>query len=66
MSVHIQDITYNLNQVEMRNNRDNPKEFSRVVDEIVKLENHTRIEMFQSNEGFVEKEVYIVLPQKLR
>jgi hypothetical protein len=50
----------------MRNNRDNPKEFSRVVDEIVKLENHTRIEMFQSNEGFVEKEVYIVLPQKLR
>ena len=64
-AVHIKNITQNLNQVESKNNRDNLKAFSRVVNEIVKLENHTRVEMLLSKEGFVEKEMYIILSPKV-
>ena len=65
LAVHIQDITHNLNQVEIKNNRNNLKEFSRTINEIVKLENQTRIEMLRNNKGFAEKEMYIVLSPKV-
>jgi hypothetical protein len=64
-AMHIQDITHNLDQVDIKNNRDNLKEFSRTINEIVKLENQTRVEMLRNNKGFIEKEMYTVLSPKV-
>ncbi|ABR47970.1 hypothetical protein Amet_1800 [Alkaliphilus metalliredigens QYMF] len=64
-AIHMQDITNNLNQVDIKNNRDNLKEFSRNINGIVMLENQTRGEMYRNNKGFVAKEMHTVLSPKV-
>lgn len=65
LAVYIHDITQNLNKIDIENNRNNLKEFSRVINEIIILENQTKMEMLSNNKGFTEKVMYTVLSPKV-
>jgi len=60
-TVHLQEITNSFNEDDIKNNRDHFKEFSRTINEIVELENETKIEMLMDDEGFVPEKMHTVL-----
>jgi len=60
-TVHLQEITDSFNEDDIINNRDYYKEFSRTINEIVELENETKIEMLRDDEGFEPEKMHTVL-----